>query len=140
MKTKILLVLTLLLITYSVRAQTIATNETKIIVVVKKAENTINKLVYYNTFKDLSHQDKEKKYPKCAFYLGLLKGKYSIDNDELELGNEATLTVYTNKQYHPKDGTLSSKDLKLGVSVQIGNAKTLVVTNKEGEITLTTEQ
>jgi len=140
MKKNILLLLTLLLMTYSTLAQTIATNETKIIVVVKKAENTINKLVHFNTFKALSTQDIEKKYPKCAFYLGLLKGKYSIDNDELELGNEATLTVYTNKQYYPKDGKLSSKAIKLGTSMQIGKVKTIVVTNKDGEITLKSKQ
>ncbi|RPD96620.1 hypothetical protein EGM88_09665 [Aureibaculum marinum] len=138
MKIKILLVFTFLLITYGTIAQTIATNETKIIVAVNKTDNTIDKLVFYNTFKELSTKEVEKKYPKNAFYLGLLKGLYTVENNEIQMGKEATLTLYSNKQYYPKDNKFSSEKIKIGNSIIIGSAKTQVVSNKDGEITIKT--
>ncbi len=140
MKKNILIFIALLIMSCDAIAQTIATNESKIIVVVNKAENTIDKLLHYNTFNELSTLEIEKKYPKSNFYLGLLKGKYRITNDEIELGKAATLTIYANKKYYPKDDKLSSKDIKIGKTIQIGNTKTIVVTNKDGEIILTTTQ
>lgn len=140
MKKHILLVLIAILISQSSWAQNIATNETKIIVVVKKTTNTIDKLVHYPTFKDLSTAQIEKTYPGHIFYLGLLKGNYTMENDEIILSKNATVTIYTNKQYYPKSDKLSPNHLKTSESLKIGKTKAVVHARKEGEIILKTAQ
>lgn len=82
----------------------------------------------------------EQMYPECSFYLGLLKGHYSMDKEEIALGKDTTVTVFSNKQYYPKDGKLSAKEIKKGSSIRIGKTRAKVLASKDGELVLTTEQ
>ena len=108
------------------QAQTRSTVKTKVILVVNEKSNSVTNL---ELFTQKNSEDKLlKKYPNSHFYLGMLAGDFELKDGIIELKTGAVIAMYTdkqlfsNKQFYPKENII------------IGNSKTIIISNKKGEI------
>ncbi len=116
-----------------VKAQSKTTKETRVVVVITKEE--ISTLVHYERFRS-SRELFLKKYDKSKFFIGVLKGKYRVENDQILPLPEATITIYTEKQIFNKAGLFSKEKPKPGDLLKVGKIKAKVITAGKEEITV----
>ncbi len=130
-KSKIYSVLILLLFgLFFCSAQTISTNETKIVFILNQKTNTVSGI----TLLDIENSKNvlPNTYPNHIFYLGILKGSYKLSDNMVIPLTESTITIYTDKALFSED-QFSQLD-----QINFGSVKTKVISKKKGEIILKT--
>jgi len=130
-KSKIYRILILLLFgMFFCSAQTISTNETKIVFILSQKTNEVSGITLLDT--ENSKNVLPNTYPNHIFYLGILKGNYEL-NDKLVIPlTGSTITIYTDKILFSED-QFSNLD-----HINFGNVKTKIISKKKGEIILKT--
>jgi len=130
-KSKIYSVLILLLFgVFFCSAQTISTNETKIVFILSQKTNEVSGITLLDT--ENSKNVLPNTYPNHIFYLGILKGSYELSDNLVIPLTESTITIYTDK-------VLFSEDQFLHLDhINFGSVKTKVISKKKGEIILKT--
>jgi hypothetical protein len=108
------------------QAQTRSTVETKVILIVHKDSNQITNIELFNT--QITEKEMLKKYSKSIFFLGLFKGRYELNNNEILPKSESIITMYTDKQLFSNSQFSPNKNMK------IGNIKTKEISRKKGEL------
>ena len=86
----------------------------------------------------MTNEEVLKKYKDSKFYVGLLKGSYELNNNNLEPKDNTTIVVFTEKRIFPVIEFFPAEDLAPGDSIELGKAKAKVVSNKKGELILKT--
>lgn len=120
-------------------AQTHSTKETKVILVVGVNTKTITHIVLFNSFDKLKRQQVEEAFAHSRFYIGLLRGDYTLDDYGLKPEKDAEVVIYTNRQVFKKEPFLSRDGIALGDKVKLGNRMARLISNNKGEITLITQ-
>lgn len=121
-----------------VKAQTLSTKETKIVLVVNEKTDEVKHIELFSNFKKITQKEMLSKYPDYKFYIGILQGKYSLDQNRVILHKDATITLYTNKRYLPNEDLFPSDGLSAGDNFTLGKTTTEVISNKKGELILKT--
>ena len=119
-------------------AQELTTNGAKVVLVVDEKTSEITQIELFSNFQQLKEATIEKNYPNSQFYMGLLKGNYSLKNNEVVPGYGATVTMYTNRQFYPGEQEFVKEDLKPGQQLRLGKIKAKVLSSKKGELIVKT--
>jgi len=120
-------------------AQSLTTNETKVVLVVKGVSEGITQLALFNTFEKMKGKEILEKYPNCQFYIGLLQGSYELNENDVIPLMGSTIIMYTDQPYLSSNSTLPSTRFSTGDQMDLGLGKAKVVSNKKGELILKTD-
>lgn len=134
-----LTIIFLLLFTLFSYGQTRSTKATKIILVVHEKSDVVEHLELLSTIQKMNQNELRTAYPEHKFFLGVLKGTYKLDKKKIIPGSNTTVIMYTEKQFAPSEQFLKSADLHPGDDFKLGKTKAKVITNKEGELTIKTQ-
>tara|TARA_R110002126_G_scaffold4147_1_gene22205 strand:+ start:559 stop:972 length:414 start_codon:yes stop_codon:yes gene_type:complete len=111
-------------------AQTLSTNETKIVFILSKKTNSVSGITLLDI--DNSKNVLPNTYPNHIFYLGILIGSYELSDNLVIPLTESTITIYTDKALFSEE-QFSHLD-----HINFGSVKTKVISKKKGEIILKT--
>ncbi|QCX01598.1 hypothetical protein FGM00_16320 [Aggregatimonas sangjinii] len=120
-------------------AQERVTKEAKIIVVVNEKLDAVEQIELYASFQKLKEKQLEEKYAHHKFFLGVLKGTYTITENWIVPGKNTTIVMYTDKRFYPPDQFYRGDDLAPGDALNLGTTMAKVIANKQGELILKTE-
>lgn len=118
------------------QAQYKATKETKVILAVEDASKDISQVVLFNTFKEMKDNGFFKKPPNFRCYIGLLQGRYMIEDDRVIPGRGSTIIMYTDRQYPSGITMRLTNGLAIGDQMNLGPGTAKVVAHKKGELIL----
>ncbi len=120
-------------------AQSKTTKETKVILVVEGTLDGIAQMVLFNTFENMKGNQIFGRYPNCQFYIGLLQGRYEVNDGRVIPSKGSTIIMYTDQRYlssnrePPIDGFLA------GDLMNLGSGKAKVIAINKGELILETQ-
>ncbi len=120
-------------------SQTRSTKGAKIILVINKESNTVEHIELLANFQKKNKKQLTIAYSNHKFFLGVLKGKYSLENDLITPGNNTTIILYTEKQFSFPEPYIQGDNLNLGDEFDLGKTKAKVIANKKGELVLKTQ-
>lgn len=121
------------------RGQTRSTKATKIVLVVNQKSNSVEHIELLVSFQKKKKKELAGSYTNHKFFLGVLKGKYSLEKERIIPGNNTTIILYTEKQFTIPEPYIHGDSLTLGDEFNLGKIKAKVVANKKGELTLKTQ-
>jgi len=125
-KSKIYSILILLLFgLFFCSAQTISTDETKIVFILSQKTNEVSGITLLDT--EDSKNVLPNTYPNHIFYLGILKGSYELSDTLIIPLRESAITIYTDKVLFSED-QFSHVDY-----INFGSVKTKVISKKKGK-------
>ncbi|MBT8302332.1 MAG: hypothetical protein KJO63_13445, partial [Maribacter sp.] len=78
-------------------------------------------------------------FPNCQFYIGLLQGRYEVEEDKVIPSKDSTIIMYTEQHYLSGNTLLSSDGLLAGDQMNLGSGRVKVISNKKGELILKTQ-
>ena len=139
MKFQILTIIFMLLVSMMCNAQTHSTKETKIVLAVNSKSDTVTHIILFNTFQKMEREEIFKIYRGSKFYIGLLRGSYEPQNNCVNPASDATIIMYTEKEFFPGEPFLSEDNLSAGDRLDLGKKKAEVVSSRRGELTLRIE-
>ena len=139
MKRKSGLVLLLLVSMGLGHAQSLTTNETKVVLIVKGASEGISQIALFNTFEKMKGNGILEKYPNCQFYIGLLRGSYELNDNDVTPLIGSTIIMYTDQPYLSSNRILQSTRFIAGDQLSLGSGSAKVISNKKGELILETQ-
>ncbi|WP_339711362.1 hypothetical protein [uncultured Kriegella sp.] len=119
-------------------AQTHSTKETKVILVVNINTKTTTHIVLFNSFEKLKRQQVESAFPNSRFYIGLLRGNYTLNDYGLKPEKDTEVVIYTNRQVFQEEPFLAGEEVGLGDKIKLGNKTARIISRKKGEIMLKT--
>lgn len=122
----------------SVGAQMHSTKETKVILVVSATTQTVTHIVLFSSFERLKRQQVEEAFVRSKFYIGLLRGNYTLDDYGLKPEKDAEVIIYTNRQVFQEEPFLAGEEVSLGDKIKLGNQTARIISSKKGEIMLKT--
>lgn len=122
-----------------VGAQPLSTTGTKVILVVDRNSGHMTDLVLFNLFERLKPQELKKYYGNSHFYMGRFKGSYLEENKGIKALPGAELTIFTERQYHPKEKPFEVVGTELSNQIRVGSATGRPISNKKGELIVTIE-
>ena len=120
-------------------AQSLTTNETKVVLVVKGASEGISQITLFNTFEKMKGNGILEKYPDCQFYIGLLRGGYELNDNDVTPLLGSTIIMYTDQPYLSSNRILPSARFSRGDQLSLGSGSAKVISNKKGELILKTQ-
>lgn len=120
-------------------AQERITKEAKIIVVVDEKSDAVAQIELHASFHKLKEKQLMEKYGHHKFFLGVLKGTYTMSENWIVPGKNTTIVMYTDKRIYPPDHFNEGDDLAPGDEFNLGATKAKVIANKRGELILKTE-
>jgi hypothetical protein len=120
-------------------AQILTTTETKVVLVVNGDSEKITHIELFNTFQKMKRQEVDTKYADAKFYIGLLEGRYTLKEKNVMLGKGAIITMYTNKEFFPRDSFDFQEHFVPGDRLELGKTIAKVISNKKGELILKTQ-
>jgi len=115
------------------------TKETKVIMVVEGTAEGITQVVLFNTFEKMKGNEIFGKYPNSQFYIGLLQGRYEVNDDKVTPSKGSTIIMYTDRHYLSSNRIPPSDGFSVGDHLNLGSGKAKVVSNKKGELILKTQ-
>ena len=139
MKRKSGLVLLLLVSMGLGHAQSLTTNETKVVLIVKGASEGISQIALFNTFEKIKGNGILEKYPNCQFYIGLLRGSYELNDNDVTPLIGSTIIMYTDQPYLSSNRIIQSARFSAGDQLSLGSGSAKVISNKKGELILETQ-
>ena len=139
MKRKSGLVLLLLVSMGFGHAQSLTTNETKVVLIVKGASEGISQIALFNTFEKIKGNGILEKYPNCQFYIGLLRGSYELNDNDVTPLIGSTIIMYTDQPYLSSNRIIQSARFSAGDQLSLGSGSAKVISNKKGELILETQ-
>ena len=139
MKRKSSLVLLLLVSMGLGHAQSLTTNETKVVLIVKGASEGISQIALFNTFEKIKGNGILEKYPNCQFYIGLLRGSYELNDNDVTPLIGSTIIMYTDQPYLSSNRIIQSARFSAGDQLSLGSGSAKVISNKKGELILETQ-
>lgn len=113
-----------------------STTGMKIIVVVDAKSNTIPNITPLDTFQKMMVSEVLERYPGCHFYMGSLKGNYSLIDTNVIPAENATVTMYTERAFFRSGDFLDAKTLNEGDNFRLGKVMSKVTSNIKGELCL----
>lgn len=121
-------------------AQERSTTGMKIIVVVDAKANVISNITPLDTFQKMMVSEVHEQFPGCHFYIGSLKGNYDLTDTEVIPAENATVVMYTEREFFRSGDFLDAKTLGKGDNFRLGKVMSIVTSNKKGELCLKIEQ
>ncbi|WP_143144230.1 hypothetical protein [Flaviramulus basaltis] len=101
MKSKIIVITIFMsFVVQILQAQSRSLKTTKVVCVV---ENRTNNIVGLELFDQQESKALIKKYPKSKFYLGILKGTFTVKDNLVKPSKNTSIIIYTNKNELPGD-------------------------------------
>lgn len=119
--------------------QTRSTKATKIVLIVNEKSNSVEHMELLASFQKKKKKELAGSYTNRNFFLGVLKGTYSLENERIIPGNNTTIILYTEKQFAIPEPYVHGDSLTLGDTFNLGKIKAKVVANKKGELILKTQ-
>jgi hypothetical protein len=120
-------------------AQTLTTTETKVVLVVNGDSEKITHIELFNTFQKMKRQEVYTKYADAKFYIGILEGSYTLKEKNVMLDKGAIITMYTKRQFFPRDSFVFEERFVPGDRLELGKTTAKVISNKKGELILKTQ-
>lgn len=120
-------------------AQERTTKEAKIIVVVNEKSDAVEHIELHASFQKIKKKQLLEKYAHHKFFIGVLKGSYTLSENWILPSKNTTIIMYTDKQFYPPGQFYQGADLAPGDEFNLGVTKAKVVANKQGELTLKTQ-
>ena len=115
-------------------AQSLTTTETKVILVVNEDLEKITHIALFDTFQKMKRQEVYTKYASAKFFIGLLEGSYTLKGKNVMLDKGATITMYTNSQFFPRESFVAQERFVPGDRLGLGKTPAKVISNKKGEL------
>lgn len=120
---------------FSATAQTMTTNEAKVVVVVDTGNNTIRSLVLF-TDSEIEEERLQQKYSDCKFYIGLMKGSYEVVQTMVRPQTGTTIIVFNNQPMFGDTDMVFPDYYNPGDLIKVGKKVARVVSNNKGELIL----
>ena len=120
---------------FSATAQTMSTNEAKVVVVVDTGDNTIQSLVLF-TDSEIEEERLQQKYSDCKFYIGLMEGSYEVVQTMVRPQTGTTIIVFNNQPIFGDNDMVFTEYYNPGDLIKIGKKLARVVSNNKGELIL----
>lgn len=120
------------------QAQQHLTKEAKVILAVDAKSEKVTHMMLFVKVQAMHEKELRSKYPNAKFYIGLLKGSYASGSHGIIPGKNATIIMYTDKQFFPTERFSREDRLSPGDEINIGTIKTKVISNKKGELIVKT--
>lgn len=121
-----------------ITSQTRATKETKIVLTVHNKSNEVTGIGLLSRFKKMNYQEASKKYPESKFFIGSLKGNYTLLRESILPERGAKIIIYTEKQFFPSENFFPSDQFIPGDNFKIGTVSSKVISSKKGELIIKT--
>jgi len=113
-----------------------STTGMKIILIVDSESNTVSKVTPLDTFQRMLVSEVHKKYPQCHFYTGSLKGNYTLVDTSVIPAVNATVTMYTEKEFFRFGQYSGATSFNAGDDFSLGKVSSKITSNKKGELNL----
>jgi len=121
-------------------AQEQSTKEMKVVVIINSVTNLVDHLELMHSFQQKDKTQIFATYPKHCFYYGLLKGKYTVDNEHILPLENTTITIYTERQLFPEHPFYANEELLAGDTYRLGKTTSKVIANSGGELIVRTQK
>lgn len=135
---RLLFMMLVLLMANESHAQIRSTKEAKVILVVNTESRSVTQMILFAKVQQMTNEELLNQYPDSKFYIGLLSGTYELMDNGITPGKNATIIMYTDRQFFPTEYFSSEHQHSPGDEFNIGGTKTKVVSSKKGELTLKT--
>lgn len=133
---KIYVFILMLLFSSIVDFQERSTTGMKIILIVDPEANTVSSVTPLDTFKRMLVSEVYEKYPQCHFYMGGLKGNYTLVDALVVPAENALVIMYTEKEFFRSGEYSGATSLNEGDYFNLGKVPSKITSNKKGELHL----